>query len=215
MGSRERLIATIKACKHAVLAQIDGDFVECGVWRGGNSIAAKLTFENYGSDKKVWLFDTFTGMTPPTEADTTRFSDQTAEERFQEAQRASYNDWCFASLADVRANFEAAGADLSGVRFVVGDVTHTMADKQNLPQAISVLRLDTDFYVSTKTELEVLYPRLSVGGSLLIDDFGHWDGARRAVEEYFDALPAGSRPLLHFTDYSGRMGVKVFGETVS
>ena len=57
--------------------------------------------------------------------------------------------------------------------------------------------------------MEHLYPRLSRGGSLLIDDFGHWDGARRAVEEYLDTLPAGARPLLHSTDYSGRMGVKV------
>lgn len=208
MGSRERLIATIKACKHAVQAQIDGDFTECGVWRGGNSIAAKLTFENYGSDKKVWLFDTFTGMTPPTDEDFSRFADRSAAERFRNAQRDGQNEWCFASLEDVKANFEEAKADLSGVRFIAGDVIETLADERNLPSRISVLRLDTDFYNSTKAELDVLYPRLSVGGSLLIDDFGHWDGARRAVEEYLATLPPGARPLLHLTDYSGRMGVK-------
>lgn len=209
MGSRERVVATINACKHAVQAGIEGDFVECGVWRGGNSIAAKLTFENYGSDKKVWLFDTFTGMTAPTEHDTTRFSDASAAERFKAAQAQEHNEWCFASLEDVKANFETAGTDPAGVRFVAGDVMKTLADKANLPEALCVLRLDTDFYDSTKAELETLYPRLSAGGSLLIDDFGHWDGARRAVEEYLDALPARSRPLLHYTDYSGRMGVKV------
>jgi hypothetical protein len=209
MGSRERVVATINACKHAVQAGIEGDFVECGVWRGGNSIAAKLTFENYGSDKKVWLFDTFAGMTAPTDADTTRFSERSTSDRFQEAQQGDHNDWCFASLEDVQANFKAAGANLTGVRFVAGDVTKTLTDERNLAKALCVLRLDTDFYDSTKAEMEILYPRLSRGGSLLIDDFGHWDGARRAVVEYFDTLPQRSRPLLHFTDYTGRMGVKV------
>jgi hypothetical protein len=208
MGRRERLIATINACKHAVQAGIDGDFVECGVWRGGNSIAAKLTFENYGSDKKVWLFDTFTGMTEPSEVDTSRFVKKSSLERFRETQKDQHNEWCFASIEDVRANFEQAGADLSRVQFVAGDVTKTLADEQNLPDRLCVLRLDTDWYDSTRAELEILYPRLSTGGSLLIDDFGHWDGARRAVEEYLGTLPPASRPLLHFTDYSGRSGVK-------
>lgn len=209
MASRERVVATINACKHAVQSGIEGDFVECGVWRGGNSIAAKLTFENYGSDKKVWLFDTFAGMTAPTEFDSTPFSDRSTEDRFEETRKGDHNDWCFASLEDVRANFEKSGADLRGVKMVPGDVMKTLANKRNLPDRMSVLRLDTDFYDSTKVEMEVLYPRLSTGGSLLIDDFGHWDGARRAVEEYFDGLPSGSRPLLHYTDYTGRMGVKV------
>ena len=125
MGRRERLIATINACKHAVQAGIDGDFVECGVWRGGNSIAAQLTFENYGSDKKVWLFDTFTGMTEPSEVDTSRFVKKSSLERFRETQKDQHNEWCFASIEDVRSNFEQAGADLSRVQFVAGDVTKT------------------------------------------------------------------------------------------
>lgn len=215
MASRERLVATINACKHAVLSKTDGDFVECGVWRGGNSIAAKLTFENYGSDKQVWLFDTFAGMTAPTEADTSSFSERSTAERFREAQKGTHTDWCYASIDDVRSNLEKAGIDLTGVRLVEGDVRKTLGERENLPERISVLRLDTDFYDSTKVELETLYPRLSIGGSLLIDDFGHWDGARRAVEEYFDTFPPGSRPLLHFTDYTGRMAVKVADETIT
>lgn len=207
--SRQRLIATIKSCKHAVEAGIEGDFVECGVWRGGNSIAAKLTLENYGSRKKVWLFDTFAGMTEPAEFDTSSFSTKTAQDQYREAQNEEHNEWRFASIDDVRANFQKSGVDLSGVRMVAGDVRKTLCDQDQLPDAISVLRLDTDFYDSTKIELEALYPRLSTGGSLLIDDFGHWDGARRAVEEYFNELQPRSRPLLYFTDYTGRMAVKV------
>ena len=208
MVTPEGIVATLKACKHAVLAEVPGDFVECGVWRGGNAIAAKMLFEAYGSDKKLWLFDTFTGMSEPTDVDRARFTGEVASETFEEQQRDGYNAWCYASLEDVQRNFQRAGLDLDGVRFVKGDVSETLQDEGNLPEAISVLRLDTDWYESTKSELERLYPRLSHGGSLLIDDFGYWEGARKAVEEYVDALPARERPLLHCADSSGRMGVK-------
>lgn len=208
MVSRERLIATINACKHAVQNGVAGDFVECGVWRGGNSIAAKLTFENYESDKKVWLFDTFAGMTAPTAKDLAAPTGDAASKRFEESQRLDHNELCYASLEDVRRNFQTAGVRLDGVRFIKGDVAVTLSEAANLPEAISVLRLDTDWYESTRRELEILYPRLTAGGSLLIDDFGFWEGARKAVEEYFADLRPGDRPLLHYTDHSGRMGVK-------
>ena len=206
--SRQRLIATINACKHAVLAETDGDFAECGVWRGGNAIAAKLTFDNYGSSKRIYLFDTFAGMTAPTEYDTSRFEGRSADEQFEQARREGHNEWCFASLDDVRANFSKAGIDPGDIHFVRGDVVKTLADRINLPDAISVLRLDTDFYDSTKAEMELLYPLLSTRGSLLIDDFGYWDGSRKAIVEYLEALPPSERPLLHYTDFTGRMAVK-------
>lgn len=208
MASRTRLIATISACKHAVQAEIEGDFVECGVWRGGNCIAAKLTFDNYGSDKKVWLFDTFAGMTAPSELDRTPFSETPANERFRNSQAEDHNEWCFASLDEVRRNFELARIDLSAVRFVAGDVADTLKLKENVPDAIAVLRLDTDFYDSTRVELQTLYPKLSAGGTLIVDDFGHWHGARLAVEEYFNGIAPRTRPLLHCIDYSARIGVK-------
>ena len=206
--SIERVVATINACKHAVQAQVEGDFVECGVWRGGNAIAAKKTFERLGSDKKVYLFDTFTGMTAPGDHDKTAYNPKSADERYRDASRDGYSDWNYASLEDVEANFASAGFDGSGLRFIKGDVLKTLAVEENLPAQVSVLRLDTDWYESTKVELETLYPRLSVGGSILIDDYGHWEGARKAVDEYFSKMEARRRPLLHFTDYTGRMGVK-------
>jgi O-methyltransferase len=209
MVSWERLFATITACKHAVNAEIDGDFVECGVWRGGNALAAKLTFESLGSDKKVWLFDTFTGMSEPADVDRAAFTGEAARDTFETKQKADHNEWCYASLEDVQRNFETAGVDLSRVRFVNGDVIETLGNDSNLPPAISVLRLDTDWYESTLAELRILYPRMSAGGSLLIDDFGYWEGARKAVEDYFATLAPPARPLLHYTDYTGRMGVKV------
>lgn len=208
MAGQLRIIATINACKHAVLAEVPGDFVECGVWRGGNSLAAKMTFEAYDSQKRVFLFDTFAGMTPPTKYDTSAYEKVDSQAQFKAGDRGKHNDWCFASLDDVRASFEASGVDMAGVAFVAGDVMKTLKVKKNLPQAISVLRLDTDFYDSTKAEMEVLYPLLSSRGSLLLDDFGYWDGARRAVTEYINALPSSQQPLLNFTDTSGRMAIR-------
>ncbi len=206
--SPERLIATIQACKYAVLSDIDGDFVECGVWRGGNAIAAKLVFEAYGSDKSVILFDTFAGMTEPTEFDKTEFSNLSAQVRFARSRRDNYNDWAYASLDDVKRNFENASIDTRGVKYVEGDVIDTLAARQNLPSNISVLRLDTDWYESTKAEMNALYPLLSPGGALLIDDYGHWQGARKAIEEYFEINGDQKCPLLQYTDYTGRMGIK-------
>lgn len=208
MVTAEALVATISACKHAALVGTEGDFVECGVWRGGNALAAKMTFENYGCDKRVWLFDTFAGMSEPSQFDQAAFTDHDAQQMFSEHQREGYNEWCYASLEDVRHNLTMGGVDMEGVRLVKGDVRETLSDEANIPDAISVLRLDTDFYDSTKAELERLYPRLSRGGSLLIDDFGYWEGVRKAVEEYFEGYPVADRPLLHYTDSSGRMGVK-------
>ena len=206
--SVERVVATINACKHAVCAEVEGDFVECGVWRGGNAIVAKKTFERLGSDKAVYLFDTFTGMTEPGDHDKTAYNPKSADERYREANRDGYRDWNYASLEDVKDNFARSGVDSSGIRFVKGDVLQTLAAEKNLPACISVLRLDTDWYDSTKVELERLYPRLTIGGSILIDDYGHWEGARKAVDEYFAGMEAKRRPLLHYTDYTGRMGVK-------
>ena len=88
-----------------------------------------------------------------------------------------------------------------------GDVLSTLAVPDNLPLKIAVLRLDTDWYESTRMELETLYPRLSVDGVIMIDDYGHWTGARRAVDEYF---ARGQRPLLQYTDATGRAGSQGF-----
>lgn len=88
----------------------------------------------------------------------------------------------------------------SQVILIEGDVLETLVKTQNIPGKISVLRLDTDWYESTKKELEVLYPKLAVGGVLMIDDYGYWGGAKKAVDEYFADIP---RPFLQYTDSAG------------
>jgi O-methyltransferase len=206
MVSQERMWATMFACKYVVEQNILGDFVECGVWRGGNALIAASIFKWYGSDKRVFLFDTFKGMTEPDENDVAIKNGQPAMKKYVENKKDDRSEWCYASIQDVRKNFSDLGLLNDNVVFVEGDVCETLANKNNLPSEISVLRLDTDWYESTKAELEILYPRLSVGGTIIIDDYGHWSGARKATEEYFAKY--GPRPLLNYTDHTGRIGVK-------
>ena len=208
MVSVRGLLATISACKYTVANGIAGDFLECGVWRGGNAIAAKMIFDEYGSNKKVYLFDTFAGMTKPTEFDFSIRRNSPAMPIFLKGQKENHNEMCYASLADVKNNFGVAGVDLANVHFVQGDVLETLADKTNLPTEIAVLRLDTDWYESSKYELEILYPLLSVGGVLLLDDYGFWAGQRKATDDYF----AGENhitPMLHIVSSAGRAAIKL------
>lgn len=206
MVSKERLVATIMACRHVAEAGVPGAFVECGVWRGGNALAAAAMFKEYGIERDLILFDTFSGMTQPSEEDLGIRNGVPAGELYEEHLVEGQSTWCRASLEDVTANFERAGLLSDRVRFVKGDVGVTLDSMDNLPGSIAVLRLDTDWYESTKKELEVLYPRLSVGGVLIIDDYGCWTGCTRAVDEYFAANPP--RPFLSATDEEGRIGIK-------
>lgn len=207
MGSTARLVSTLKACAYVADNQIKGDFVEAGVWRGGHGILAGKVFQQDAADRRIWMFDTFGGMTEPTVLDRESNTGREALTTFVDAQRADHNDWCYSALSEVKANIEAAMLKLDDFSFVVGDVAQTLLDEANLPSEIAVLRLDTDWYESTLIELETLYPRLSVGGVLILDDYGHWDGARIAVDEYFATLPF--RPLLNVIDYSCRVAIKV------
>ena len=200
----ERLYATTLACRYVVEQRIDGDFVECGVWRGGNSLIAAGVFKSMQSARLTWLFDTFAGMTAPTDADV-NFRGEIAEQKFIASRRAGHNNWCYAPIEEVTTNFKKAGLLSDRIKFIKGDVARTLADTASLPARISVLRLDTDWYESTKAELEVLFPRLSSGGILIIDDYGHWGGARKAVDEYFERH---NRPFFQYIDHTGRIGVK-------
>lgn len=185
---------------------IPGDFVECGVWRGGNGILAKKVFEHLGSNKNVWMFDTFEGMTAPTSVDVAAKTQLSAEGHFLDSQKDTHNEWCFASLDDVQKNCADAGLNVNSFKFIKGDVCETLKTPKNIPAEISVLRLDTDWYESTKAELEVLYPRLSDKGVLIIDDYGHWEGAKKAVDEYFSSQDY--KPLFNVIDRTGRSAIK-------
>lgn len=200
MTSPERLHGVREAVEYVVREGVPGELVECGVWRGGSSMLAAITLRRMRShERRLWLYDTFAGMTEPTRED-----GAAARERWQGSLAADHSEWCYASLDDVRRNVLSTGVRPDRFEFVAGPVEETIP--AHVPGSIAVLRLDTDFYSSTRHELEHLWPRLSPGGVLILDDYGHWGGARRAVDEFFDAL--GHRPLLSRLDYTARMGVK-------
>ena len=207
MTSVARLVNTLKACKYVVQNNIPGDFVECGVWRGGHGILAKKIFERMGSSKKVWMFDTFEGMAEPTEHDVNAKTKEKALIKYQGKNKGTHVDWCYASLEDVKKCCQVSGIDINSINFIKGDVCNTLNDPANRPDNIAVLRLDTDWYKSTKAELEWLYPNLSNSGVLIIDDYGHWQGSRKAVDEYF--ANSEYKPLFNVVDYTGRSAIKI------
>ena len=211
MVSFEQVVSTAMACKWVVDNLIPGDFVECGVWQGGNALVAAEIFRLNNSDKHVYLFDTFEGMTSPTDQDLD-FNGLPAVSRYLSYQGINHNEWCYTSLQQVAKNFEKKGLLKENIHFVQGDVASTLT-KTLLLEKISVLRLDTDWYDSTKIELEVLYPKLSIGGILVIDDYGSWQGCKTAVDEYF--VKIGQRPYLESSGTTARVGVKVVMESDS
>lgn len=199
MTSPARVQGMVTALEQIDRKGIKGDVVECGVWRGGNIILARLM----SPDRVCWLYDTFAGMTKPDLEDITKSGKKSALDRYCARQKDG-RGWCVASLDDVKACLsETHTFDEARLRFVCGDVRHTLLDSTNLPERIALLRLDTDWYASTNIELEVLYPRLVDGGFLIVDDYGHWQGARRAVDEYFGDIGSFRR-----LDYSAIMKVK-------
>ena len=160
MASTQRLVNTIKSCRYVVENNIPGDFVECGVWRGGNGILAKKDFEQLGSNKNVWMYDTFEGMTEPTSVDVEAINQLSAQDKFLKSQTATHNEWCYSSLEDVQKNCCDAGLEIESFSFVKGDVCETLRTPKNIPDQISDLRLDTDWDESSKAELEILFPKL-------------------------------------------------------
>ena len=202
----ERLTGLMNAVRYLVENKIPGDFVECGVWRGGSMMAAMSTLINLGdTSRRFHLFDTYEGMSAPTEKDV-MFDGQKASDLLNATKKAEGpgNYWCVAGIEDVRASVASTGYPMDRIHLVKGKVEDTIPAQA--PDQIALLRLDTDWYESTAHELLHLYPRLSPNGVLIIDDYGHWQGARRAVDEYFAKTPF--KPLLTRMDYTGRMAVK-------
>ncbi|MEM7810128.1 MAG: TylF/MycF/NovP-related O-methyltransferase [Planctomycetota bacterium] len=203
MTSPRRLAALGQAVDYVIDRGIPGDFVECGVWKGGSLIAMRHRLTQRGDeDRVVYGFDTFAGMTPPTNEDQT---DGESAASMMDREKDDDGTWLAVSRDDVAANVRTVDPELARVRLVEGPVEQTLPGEA--PEQIAILRLDTDWYESTKHELETLYPRLSVGGVLIIDDYGYWRGSRQAVDEFIEA---GNVPLhLVRIDQWAKMAVKV------
>jgi hypothetical protein len=204
MTSPERQIALIEAVRYISRRSIPGCFVECGVWRGGSTMLAALTLLQEGElNRDLYLFDTFQGMSPPTNLDKAR--DGTSAQTLLQRTPRGTGVWCVADLEDVQANLASTNYPHDRVHFIKGSVEETIP--ANSPShSIALLRLDTDWYQSTKHEMKHLFPLLQEGGVLIIDDYGHWEGARLAIDEFLAKQE--KYFYLHRIDDSGRLLIK-------
>jgi O-methyltransferase len=203
MTTPPRIYALVRAVEYASARAIPGAFVECGVWRGGSMMAVALTLLRLGiTDRELYLYDTFSGMTAPSEKDV-KYSGESAADLL-ETQSPDSDVWAIASIDQVREVVQGVGYPPERIHLVQGPVEETVPIKA--PDEIALLRLDTDWYASTKHELVHLYPRLASGGVLILDDYGYWQGARLAVDEFLAENDV--RLLLNRVDNTARMAVK-------
>lgn len=206
MTSVERIVALINATKYVVENGLKGDIVECGVWRGGSMMVVADVLQRLGdTSRKLYLYDTFAGMSVPSERD--RRYDGASAYHLLNSTAKNTGTWCYADKQEVIANLRSTGYPDQNILLIEGKVEETIP--QTLPESICLLRLDTDWYASTKHELSYLYPRLVRSGILIVDDYGHWQGAKEATDEYFNQFRI--KPFLHRIDYTGRLVVKIEG----
>lgn len=196
MTSPERVNALIESVRYVVTNRISGAIVECGVWKGGSIMAIGLTLKELASEnRKLFLYDTFSVVrTNPGEFDVS-FNGEKAD---------ASNPWACPPLDEVKENIFSTGYPKENIHFIEGKVEETIP--KNIPTEIALLRLDTDLYESTKHELVHLFPLLSKNGVLIIDDYGHYKGAGKAVDEYI--ANNNIRILLNRIDYTGRIAIK-------
>lgn len=153
---------------------IEGDMVECGVYKGGLIMAMALRLQENGSEKFVWGYDRFKdGMT---EADDLEVNSKGVSGKKITGQYAC-------PIEEVKKNLENSGCNMDYIRLIEGDVSKTLL--KFYPEKISLLRIDVDFYEPTKQVLKHLYPRVTTGGLIIFDDYDCWSGCKRAVDEFF------------------------------
>lgn len=205
MTSPERIYSLIEAIKYVEKNNIEGDIVECGVWKGGSmmAVAETLHFLNSG-ERELYLYDTFEGMSAPTEKDKT-FNGEKAETLLnKDTDKANNLTWAYGALETVKEGMKSTLYPQEKIKYIKGKVEDTIP--AILPKKIALLRLDTDWYESTRHELIHLFPLLNKDGVLILDDYGHWQGARKAVDEYFEMNT--SKILLNRIDETGRIAIK-------
>jgi O-methyltransferase len=205
MTGIERGYALFTAVCHILTRQIPGVFVECGVWKGGSALLMALTqlaiIKEREDLRQIHLFDTFEGMPKPGEEDRILHSGEKVLDRWE---KRNFDHWAVGK-EEVASLLYGSGFPRELITLVPGKVEDTLPS-YCFSGGLSLIRLDTDWYASTLTEMRELYPRLVKGGIVIIDDYGHFAGARKAVDEYMASL---SRPpYLNRVDYTGRVGVK-------
>jgi hypothetical protein len=203
----ERLFSLVRAVQYVSKAKIEGAFVECGVWKGGSVMVMGQMLDTLQDSRDLYLFDTFSGMPPGVDVDVDLDGNDEHWYRTESDQyvHAGKDDqWNAVGLAEVKKNLAKANIQHQRLHFIEGKVEDTLPSQA--PEKIALLRLDTDFYESTWHELETLFPRLCKGGVIIVDDYGHFLGARKAVDEYFKEHRINI--FMHRIDYTGIIGIK-------
>lgn len=205
MTSPQRIYSLIEAVKYVERCNIPGDIVECGVWKGGSMMAVANTLMFLKKqNRRLYLYDTYEGMSEPTEHDKTFYGEQAVTLLEKNKNKEENLVWAYSALDTVKKGMHSTTYPESKILYVKGKVEDTIPG--SIPEKIALLRLDTDWYESTKHELEFLFPLLAKGGVLILDDYGHWAGAKKAVDEYFTSHKISI--LLNRIDETGRIGVK-------
>ena len=205
MISAERGYSIYKSVEYILENNIPGDFAECGVWKGGSCMITALSLLHFGiNNRKIYMYDTYRGMTEPSENDCISSTGENIFSRWKKSRDKDGNYMWASSLDEVKNNMGTCGYSEKKIIYVEGDVRETLLTVK--PELLSYLRLDTDWYDSTKAELEHLYPILEKGGVIIVDDYGHFTGSKKAVDEYFSGRV---KILLNRIDYTGRTGVKI------
>jgi hypothetical protein len=204
MTSAERMYSVYKSTEYVLKNNIPGDIVECGVWKGGSSMVCALSMiQMQSTNKKIYMYDTYSGMSEPTEKDVD-FEGNYSIKKWKKMEKNDYNQWDYASLEEVKKNMQTTKYPEQNIIYIKGKVEETIP--KNIPDEISILRLDTDWYESTYHELVHLFPKLSKNGVIIIDDYGHWRGSKEAVDKYIEENEV--KILLNRIDYTGRIGIK-------
>lgn len=181
MTSKERVVALEAAVRYLCASKIDGDMVESGVAAGGSVMAMAVTLLDIGDrDRHLWLYDTFEGMPEPTDHDVGRFNSPAM--KLYKKRHDQEGGWIRFSVEEVKKNVLSTGYPEANFHFVQGKVEQSL--QRTVPERIALLRLDTDWYESTKAEMDALFPLVAPGGLILLDDYYRWMGSRKAVDDY-------------------------------
>jgi O-methyltransferase len=200
MTSPENIFALINAVEYVVKNKIEGDIVECGVWKGGSMMAVAKALNHFeDKTRTIYLYDTFDEFPPAQQVDISY--DGNTGTAVLETLEENGLPWKAPDETEVKNNLLRTGYPAEKMIFVKGQVEQTIP--LNAPTQISILRLDTDWYGSTLHELQCLYPRLTKNGVLIIDDYGYWKGCKKAVDEYFEKEKITTKLIQ--IDFSARM----------
>ncbi len=181
------------AVNYILQNNIEGCIVECGVESGDFEYIFINELMKNNSVRDIYLYDTFAGLVEPSEYDYTCNDAKLYQMNNDDVYNAwksqiineNVNGWCFTPLYRVKDRLNSTGYPQNNLHYIVGNVMETLKDKTKIPEKIAILRLDTDWYESSKYELEQMYDNVVTGGIIIFDDYYHWDGQRRATDEFF------------------------------